>query len=239
MLAHRPAARPAGRRRRRPRPPGADSVPRACAGTGRTAAAVLGARAPHGAQAGITIWWSNWCAPGNPGGGNLSPPPTGLELILPQGGSVRLKVTGAPRCDAPSEPSRLAVGSFQPLVPQPPASTRLPLRLRFDRTAYRVTAGTTLHYQVTVMVTSTARRPFRFRSCPIYFEQLGGSRPYELHYLNCRPVGTLAPGGSAVFAIELRVPPRTRPGRFGLLFELGLGTYQPVQTPAPPVLVTR
>jgi len=42
-----------------------------------------------------------------------------------------------------------------------------------------------------------------------------------------------------VFAIELRVPRTTRPARYGLLFELGLGTYQLVQAPAPRVLVTR
>jgi hypothetical protein len=148
---------------------------------------------PHGARWGLTIWWLNWCAPGNPGGGNLSPAPTGLKLTLPHGGgSVRLKVTHAPRCDAPSLPSALAVGSFQPLVPQPPVSTRLPLRLQFDHLWYRAAAGTTLHYQVTV--TSTARRPFRFRSCPVYFEQLVASSHHELHYLNCRPAGTGSAG---------------------------------------------
>jgi hypothetical protein len=68
---------------------------------------------PHGHAAGVEIWWSNWCAAGNRGGGNLSPPPTGLVLTLPSGGSVRLAVRHAPRCDAPQEPSTLSVGTFR------------------------------------------------------------------------------------------------------------------------------
>jgi hypothetical protein len=191
----------------------------------------------RGRSAGVQIWWSNWCTAGNQGGGNLSAPPAGVEVTLPSGRTARLKVVGAPRCDQPAEPSRVAVRPFEPVVPQPKRSTRLPFRLSFDRAAYRVRVGERLHYRVTL--TSTSRQPFRFRSCPLYFEQLGSSAWHEIHYLNCHPAGTFPPSGTAVFAIELRVPRTTRPGRYGLLFELGLGTYQLVQTPAPRVVVTR
>ncbi|HEY5057603.1 MAG TPA: DUF4232 domain-containing protein [Gaiellaceae bacterium] len=70
---------------------------------------------PHGRTASVEIWWSNWCGPGNAGAGRSSPPPTGVEVTLPSGGSVRQKVTEAPRCDAPQSPSTVYVGSFQPL----------------------------------------------------------------------------------------------------------------------------
>jgi hypothetical protein len=68
----------------------------------------------HGHAAGVEIWWSNWCAPGNRGDGKLSPPPTGLVLTLPSGGIVHLAVREAPRCDAPQHPSLVSVATFRP-----------------------------------------------------------------------------------------------------------------------------
>ena len=67
----------------------------------------------HGHTAGIEIWWSNWCAPGNPGTGKESPPPTGIAVTLPSGGTVRLAVHDRPRCDAPQQPSLVSVGTFE------------------------------------------------------------------------------------------------------------------------------
>jgi Protein of unknown function (DUF4232) len=66
----------------------------------------------HGHAAGVEIWWSNWCAPHNRGDGKLSSPPTGLVLTLPSGGTVRLTVREAPRCDQPQQPSLVSVGTF-------------------------------------------------------------------------------------------------------------------------------
>jgi hypothetical protein len=68
---------------------------------------------PHGRTVGVEIWWSNWCAPGNPGTGKQSPPPTGIAVTLPSGGTVRLAVHDRPRCDAPQQPSTVSVGTFQ------------------------------------------------------------------------------------------------------------------------------
>ena len=68
----------------------------------------------HGRTAGVEIWWSNWCAAGNPGTGTPSPPPAGVVLTLPSGGTVHLRVREAPRCDAPQQPSTVAVGAFRP-----------------------------------------------------------------------------------------------------------------------------
>jgi hypothetical protein len=169
---------------------------------------------PHARTARVQIWWSNWCA---------SRPPTAIELTMPSGGSVRLKVASAPRCDVPDSPSTATVGTFAPLVPAPRQSTRLPLRVSFDRASYRVSAGTVLRYRVTLR--NTGREPFRFSGCPLYFESLGNA--HEIHVLNCRSAGTLDPGGSATFAMELRLPRGIRRGRNGLFWEIGLGTYLP------------
>jgi hypothetical protein len=68
----------------------------------------------HGRKVGVEIWWSNWCAAGNPGAGKPSRPPTGVVVTLPSGGAVRLAVHEAPRCDAPRQPSTVSVGTFQP-----------------------------------------------------------------------------------------------------------------------------
>ena len=179
---------------------------------------------PQGRTASVQIWWSNWCAAGNRGGGNLSPPPPpAVELTLPAGGAVRLKVAHAPRCDSPRYPSTVSVGAFAPVESQPKQSTRLPLRIAFDQALYRVAAGKVLRYRV--IVHNTSGKPFRFTRCPLYFESLGDA--HEIHVLNCAPVGTLVSGASATFAMELRVPRTLRRGRNGLFWEIGLGTYLP------------
>jgi len=169
---------------------------------------------PHARTANVEIWWSNWCG---------TRPPTAIEVTMPSGGSVRLKVATAPRCDVPGSPSTATVGRFAPLVPAPRESTRLPLRVGFDRPSYHVAAGAKLRYRV--ILRNTSRKPFHFAACPLYFESLGNA--HETHVLNCRPSGTLAPGGSVTFAIELRIPRGIRRGRNALFWEIGLGTYLP------------
>jgi hypothetical protein len=169
---------------------------------------------PHARTAIVQIWWSNWCA---------SQPPSAVELTLPSGGSVRLKVAQAPRCDAPGSPSMVSVGTFTPFVPAPRPSTRLPLSIGFNRASYRVAAGTVFRYRV--ILRNTSRKPFRFPRCPVYVESLGQAA--EIHLLNCRPAGTLRPGGSATFAMELRVPKQLRRGGNELFWKVGLGTYLP------------
>jgi hypothetical protein len=180
---------------------------------------------PHGRTATVQIWWSNWCA---------SQVPKAVEVTLPSGGSVRLKVAQAPRCDAPRSPSTVSVGAFTPFVPAPRQSTRLPLSIGFSRAYYQVAAGTVLRYRVTLR--NTSRKPFRFPRCPVYIESLGQAA--EIHLLNCRLAGILRPGGSATFAMELRAPKQLHRGRNVLFWEVGLGTYLPPSSGAP-ATVTR
>lgn len=180
---------------------------------------------PHGRTAIVQIWWSNWCG---------SQAPKAVEVTLPSGGSVRLNVRYAPRCDAPRSPSTVSVGEFTSFVPPPRPSTRLPLSIGFNRAFYRVADGTVLRYRVTLR--NTSRKPFRFPGCPVYIESLGPAA--EIHLLNCRPARMLRPGGSATFAMELRVPRQLRRGGNELFWEVGLGTYLPPSSGAP-ATVTR
>lgn len=177
---------------------------------------------PTGQTAYATLWWSNWCAPGNPGAGNVSLPPTEVEVTLPSGESVRLPVRGSPRCDAPQYPSTMSIGLFTPLVPQPSQSTRLPFRIAIDAPLV-VRRGSVLRYRVTLR--NTSRRAVDLSSCPVYFEELGGA--HELHVLNCAATRTIAPGASVTFAMQLRLPGSLKPGRGSVFWELGPGTYLP------------
>jgi hypothetical protein len=56
--------------------------------------------------------------------------------------------------------------------------------------------------------------------------------------LNCKPAGTFPPGEHKVFAMELVIPNTAPLGRNGLIWKLGLRTWQPPWAPAT-VRVTR
>jgi hypothetical protein len=63
---------------------------------------------PPGRTATVEGVWSNWCG---------RAPPTGVRVTVPSGGSVVLRLKLRPRCDAPGEPTSVAVGPFQALGP--------------------------------------------------------------------------------------------------------------------------
>jgi hypothetical protein len=101
----------------------------------------------------------------------------------------------------------------------------------------RARRGGVLRYAVAL--TNVSARTFRFRSCPIYLQQLSpGTRRPERHVLNCRPVGVLRPRARAIFAMVLRVPVAAPLGANGLFWELAPRTYLPPSADAR-VLVTR
>lgn len=72
----------------------------------------------------------------------------------------------------------------------------------------KVKRGAVFHFRVALRNTGTT--PFRFARCPLYLETLnrwfitGGHE--ETYVLNCHPVGAIAPGKLAYFAMELHVP---------------------------------
>ena len=165
-----------------------------------------------GRSASVELIWDAWCAAGNPGGGQMSPPPTAMELRLPSGDAVRLRPNAHPLCYGTPPSSRLEVGTFTPYLPPAKQSTTIPLKASLDSGVYDAVRGSTLRYRVTVR--NTSRRPYRFAQCPVYVEQLGTAKALlagrgiakEIHFLNCRGVGAIAPGASVTFAMEIRVP---------------------------------
>jgi hypothetical protein len=199
-------------------------------------------RALHpGRTAFVPILWSNWCPP-DAIVTSYGTPPASLVLVLPQGGELTAAVDRASRCDSPTAPSTLSIKPFVPVGRQPPPSSHLPLRVVIvgasrDKTrppSPRVRAGGLLRYEVAL--TNIAPRPFSFRGCPTYLQDL--DRRTDSYVLNCKPLGTLQPRKSARFAMVLRVPRKARIGRTSLFWLLGPKTDLP-PTAVATVLVTR
>jgi hypothetical protein len=194
----------------------------------------LRALAP-GKSASAWLWWSNWCGPGSVPAGSPGTPPDGLELVFQGGSSLIVPLAQAPRCDAPQAPSSLQLGPYAPTTRRLPESSRLLLRavivgprpvlVKPNLRALRAHRGQLLHYQVAV--TNVGSRPFRFAgsSCPDYIEQIIPG-PSEAYVLNCRPAGTIAPGATVLFAMQLRVPANAPLRNTGLSWELAPTTYQ-------------
>ena len=176
----------------------------------------------------IGISWSNWCGRGSSADGNAGRPPAAIVLSAPGGGAILLARNrpgsravglGAPPCNVRAA-STLAATRYTPVVPQLPRSSRLPLRVRIVSGAQIVEHGKTIAepgmvvrrgswHSYTVVLTNRARRTFRFgRKCPVYTEGFGGLASQQAYVLNCRPVGSIAPGRSVRFAMRIRVPRR-------------------------------
>jgi Protein of unknown function (DUF4232) len=195
----------------------------------------------RGRSAFVPIFWSNWCPP-DAVITSTGTPPSRLVLVLPDGAELTAAVDRAPRCNDPAVPSTLAIKPFARDGRQPPASSHLPLRAAivggsFDKRkspSLRVRAGGVLRYQVAL--TNVSRRPFRFRNCPTYVQDL--DRRTDLYVLNCRPVGVLQPRETMRFAMHLRVPKDVRRGRTSVFWLLAPKTYLPTHSVSF-VLVTR
>jgi hypothetical protein len=170
-----------------------------------------------------------------------------LVLTLPRGGgAVRFHLEGAPRCDAPDEPSVISVAPFRPRAEEPSKSTRLPLRVSFPGVAHpevelgtpelQAARGGVLRYEIGL--TNLSAHPFTFGACPVFVERLSPAGRAQAFVLNCKPAGTFAPGERKVFAMELRIPTPAPLGRDALTWTLGPRTFNPPWAPAT-VLVTR
>jgi hypothetical protein len=194
----------------------------------------------------LTLLWANWCGPSSQPASGPGPAPDAIVITLPhEGGTISVPIALAPRCDEPSAPSTLRVSSFAFEQPQPSPSTRVPLAARIlgqiswtsakkPRLRSVARRGHWLRYRVAL--TNVARHPFRFRSCPPYIEDVGGHA--QTYVLNCRPMGTLAPRATAVFAMAAYVPATARFGVNGLSWELAPQSYLPPFT-ATAVIVAR
>ena len=182
-------------------------------------------RALHpGESAFVRLWWSNWCG---------RPSPMRLALTV-SGAEFDLRVDGSSRCDAASAPSTLAVGPLETRELQPRTGSQLPLsaaivdELHLGPKAVpgvRARAARTAVFHVGL--TNTSSSPYRFgATCPSYVEGTGLGERTESHLLNCRPVGAIGPGETAVFEMHVRVPGRAT-GRIPLTWTLAPATYLP------------
>ena len=138
-------------------------------------------RAHHpGTAAWVALFWSNWRPPGTVVTAS-GPAPRMLVLTLPHGGgAVRFHLEGAPRCDAPDEPSVISVAPFRPRAEEPSKSTRLPLRVSFPGVAHpevklgtpelQAARGGVLRYEIGL--TNLSAHPFTCGACPVCREAL-------------------------------------------------------------------
>jgi hypothetical protein len=182
---------------------------------------------PNNRGVAFSFSWKNWCGSG--------PSPKGLELRLANGQRFVEPLSAAPRCEKKRWQTALQYWSPQPdWIPESVTSSywlkaHTPLHAsivtaglptirrkspnapgRPPRTYLRVQRGMVFRYRVALR--NTSEHPFRFKRCPLYMEFLlsqshtdAAPRASEF-LLNCRPAGAIAPGKSAVFAMELYVP---------------------------------
>jgi len=162
---------------------------------------------------------------------------TAVAVSFPAGGSSpRITVSDVMARWSTIAPcyGQVAVSAFQQW-PAPEASpTPNPLdslTIRLD-VPPSVTAGSVLGYTVTLQ--NTGSQPFAFPTdCPVYLEWASDSTrgvAKEPHILNCRPVGTIAPGQSVRFAMQIPVPSGTQPGPYDLRWQfVGVADLTPRQ----------
>jgi hypothetical protein len=193
----------------------------------------------------LGLAWSNWCPPGSKPTASAGPIPKALLLELRSGDELSFRLRQAPNCGGPAFPSSLGIAPFRPREREPARSTRIPLRASFDGIAHpevkfrtpelRAPRGGVLRYRIAL--TNRSAHPFAFDECPVYEQNAFTLHYRESYVLNCKEVGTFAPGERKVFAMELHVPAKTRLGRNSLTWKLGPKTYEPPWVPAT-ILIT-
>jgi hypothetical protein len=108
----------------------------------------------------------------------------------------------------------MSVGVFAP--PEPTRKPKpWPLRASLVLPG-AATSGRTFAYRV--RLTNVSKRPFRFPYCPTFAARLNGRDRFGT--LNCEPMGTLAPGTHAAFAMRRFVTAELPPGRYELRWSL-------------------
>lgn len=132
-----------------------------------------------------------------------------LWLDLPHGGGrlvVPFAVRGSysPACDGNHPPPQLSRGPLSPATfPWPPDIHYLQVTTSITAPS-SVRRGSVLQFEVTLYNQDTAA--YALSPCPDYSMWLGDKLGYTQWQLNCRPVGSIAPGAQAVFLMEYDVP---------------------------------
>ena len=183
------------------------------------------AHIPREGVAYLEVDWQTHDGAGNP---CVSSPPdaAAVGVSLPGGReSLRVSVADPMSMVSTIAPcySRLSVSAFQHWPAPEPSPTPDPLAsltIRID-TPSSVSRGSILHYTVTLQNTGTEAVVFP-TECPTYGEWGANSVQAfakDFYVLNCRPVGSIAPGQSVRFAMQITVPSGTEPGIYTLSWQ--------------------
>lgn len=180
---------------------------------------------PPGASATLTVQWSNWCVPGAAGSPKPQLPPSAVRITLAGGlGSLDARYNAVPGCQAPGQPSTVAVRPFAP----PPLPSTQPWTTANVKATIETPAGSggpltgkrgqTVRFLVRLRNSSPV--PVRFGHCPLLAEELAPSGQAEVHQLNCQPAGSIPAGRSMWFEMRIQVPASAPLGRNGLFWQL-------------------
>jgi uncharacterized protein DUF4232 len=152
-----------------------------------------------GRRAQVTVFESDTCR----SLGTRAPPRHAVVALTAAGHTVRLRVATC------VHGVTLSLSPFQPVLPERPLHpTKFPFRASILGHPH-ARPGTTLVYRVRLR--NASGRPFRFPWCPLFNERI---RPQKgrFYMLDCRPAGTIGPGKSVVFVMQLALSPHLRPG---------------------------
>jgi hypothetical protein len=177
-----------------------------------------------GQVAGVWLDWENWCAA----------PPTGIALGLPDGSTITVPVSKAPRCDQPRDSSVVVVAPFaSTLASHVPLAAEIivtgMVRVKPGARVFGARRGKLLRYEVTL--TNFLARPYRFGACPTYSEEI--VPPAQTYVLNCKAAPVIGPHDVVAFAMEIRTPAKAAAGIRRLTWVLAPGTYLPPSATAP------
>jgi hypothetical protein len=180
---------------------------------------------PPGATAVLSIEWRNWCVPGAIHSRKPQVPPKVVRIKLGRGrGRIDVSYNAVPGCDAPGQPSTVGVRPFAPpplpaTRPWTTANVKAAIQPLSGR-AIRVTGRRGQIARFLVRLQNASATPVRFGRCPLLVETLAPAGRPEAHQLNCRAAHAIAPGGSLLFEMRIRVPARAPLGNNGLFWEL-------------------
>ncbi|MBO0819079.1 MAG: hypothetical protein J2P30_28410, partial [Actinobacteria bacterium] len=177
-----------------------------------------------GSAAILSIQWSNWCVPGAAGSRKPQVPPKAVRITLGKGlGSIDARYNAVPACERPRQPSTIGVRPFMPAPlpatsPWTTANVKATIQPAGGGTALTGTRGHLARFLVRLR--NASGLPVRFARCPLLAEQVAPAGQTEVHELNCRAAGSIAPGKSVFFEMGIHVPARAPLGRNGLFWDL-------------------
>ena len=180
---------------------------------------------PPGAAATLTVGWSNWCVPGAAGPAKPQVPPSAVRITFGGGlGSLDAGYNAVPGCEAPGQPSTIAVRPFAPSplsATQPWTTANVKATIQPPGGPGSPLAGKRGHIaRFVIQLHNTSPAPVRFGRCPLLAEQLAPFGQTEVYQLNCQAAGSIRPAGSVFFEMLIHVPASAPLGRNGLFWQL-------------------